>query len=846
VAHCPAVTPATRVILVPLAAAALLGLPSSPARAATAPPGLPAGVPAAATRAEPVLPGPPSWPFGEQFPRTSGTGRLAGGAQFWSDFLYDDHGAASLSGLQLSNSSNVSGLAPTQGSYGYTDPDAHGNGADIFRSAVGEDTGATYWRVDWNTLTDQRVPLAVWGLDTDGSTATGTAIWPGGAGVTSPGVDRFLVVSGAGARLVDTDLLTPDVVLPTAVDLPSRSFVVRVPKADLPVSGTWRVRLVAGLDDGTGSGFAAPQQQAPVTTPTGAPRVYNVGYRSIADEPPVFTDGVNDAIVAATQAAVAATPLGQSVGLDGLARGVTGNFWMEDHQADVLGSTADISPFSTQVSWTSLAAGDATAEPRPTGYSNRWYVAPQSLGQGVIANPADKGTGDLRPNYLGRVQPYAVYVPAGVGAGAPLTWVLHSLSVNHNQYGALNPQLLQSTCEQRRSICVTTEGFAPDGWYFDEAEADFWQVWREVAEAYAPSTERTVVSGYSMGGWAAYKLGLAHPDLFAKALSLEGPPSCGIRVVDGVRFPSDQDPSSHCAADGESAPVLQNARWLPYQVTQGAIDELVPVPGALQQVKALDDLGYRYRLEFFATEDHLVYATQDRFDTQAAALGTPARTVDPGHVTYAWYPDLDSPALGIGATTAYWLSGLTARSSAPGNVARVDARSLSRPDPAVTVARSGPTLITEPVPGTLFDLTWQLGARPAARAELALTLTGVRTVTVDAVRAGVTCGTTVRSTSDGTTRLTVERLPSGARLMPSGGATGTAAVLPAGASAVRVVCPGAGGGSPATPASGPGTSNGSGTSSGATGHLAATGGLPLAGLGAALLLGAAVLRRRTA
>jgi hypothetical protein len=56
--------------------------------------GMPEGVPAAALRPEPELPAPDGWPFGEEFPRTCGTSRFAGGALFWTDFLYDDHGAA--------------------------------------------------------------------------------------------------------------------------------------------------------------------------------------------------------------------------------------------------------------------------------------------------------------------------------------------------------------------------------------------------------------------------------------------------------------------------------------------------------------------------------------------------------------------------------------------------------------------------------------------------------------------------------------------------------------------------------------------------------------------------------
>ena len=86
---------------------------TTPAAASSAPAGpapafgLPDGVPAAATRPEPRLPVPHGWPFPESFPRTSGTGRLGGGASFWSDFVYDDHGA-----IGLPDPAPVANLAP--------------------------------------------------------------------------------------------------------------------------------------------------------------------------------------------------------------------------------------------------------------------------------------------------------------------------------------------------------------------------------------------------------------------------------------------------------------------------------------------------------------------------------------------------------------------------------------------------------------------------------------------------------------------------------------------------------------------------------------------------------------
>ena len=77
------------------------------------------------------LPAPAGWPFGEEFPRTCGAGRLAGGALFWTDFLYDDHGAT---GLPVGD---LKIQAPPRGTYIYPDGPAARNGADIFRVAIG-------------------------------------------------------------------------------------------------------------------------------------------------------------------------------------------------------------------------------------------------------------------------------------------------------------------------------------------------------------------------------------------------------------------------------------------------------------------------------------------------------------------------------------------------------------------------------------------------------------------------------------------------------------------------------------------------------------------------------------
>jgi len=727
----------------------------------------------------------------------------------WTDWLFDDHGATAPTGAPVSPASLDSSLAPTQGVASYPAGPARNNGADIFRTAVGVTPKASYWRVDWTTLVNNDVPIAEWTFDTDDNAKTGTSTWPAGAGVHSAGIDQALVVSAKGAELINTRTGASTNVVAhggsLAVNHRVRSFIVRIPRRLLPVSGRWRIRLASGLATPNGKGFAQPDYSSSLDLTAAQegqlPHVYNVTFRSVKQEPPIFTDGSTDAQEATFEKDIAGSPLDKALGVDGLAKFVTGNFWMEDHQADVLASGGNVSPFSHVVSWSALARRATTPQPQPRGYSNRWYVSRLHLGQGVIANPTTAGTGDLLPNYLSRVQPYAVYVPRHVNLHrpTPLTWVLHSLSVNLNQYGALDPHLLQSECHDRHSICATTEGLGPDGWYFDQAEQDFWSVWRALATSYRLDPRRTVISGYSMGGWASYKLGLAHPDLFSQAMPLEGPPDCGVRVLElnGKQFEGSagSGKTGHCSADGTSTPMLGNAKWLPYDVTQGGLDELVPAPSNVQTTSDLAALGDRYTLFFLPADDHLVYATQDRFGGIVKALGKriPRVRRNPGRIDYRWYPSLDDTTLGIGSTTAYWLTALHASTKAPGAIAGVTAHSFAIRDRKITVVKHGPAAVSTPLPATKTSLTWRLGARPAGHDRLALTLTKVRAITVDTRRAGLRCPA-IAVSSTHAVRLTLTHLAPGAVAHYAGhdrqaGERGSVTVaLHSGRSHVRITC----------------------------------------------------------
>jgi hypothetical protein len=717
-----------------VAATLLLGAGTAAADAgAGTVPGLPAGAATAALQPEPGLPVPTGWPFPDAFSPTSGTGRMIDGALEWSDWVYDAYGASSPEGAPL-NSITLNGpLSPAQGDYVYPSGDADNDGADIFTAAIGLTHQDTYWRVDWNTLADPSIPIAEWTFDTDDDAHTGASIWPADANVSSPGIEKALVVSAKGAELIDAVTGKTIASFPTSVDTAARSFLVEIPRSVLPVKGTWRVRLAAGLANSAGTAFALPTLTGGATAPASAPRVYNVTFRTAAQEPPIFTDGQTDAQIARLRAELKSSPILGAYGADGATALITGNFWGEDDQADTL-ATGNVSKFSVLVHWSQLAARTTTVPPLVKGYSDRWYVTDLSLGQGT------DDSNDANPAYLGRIQPYAVYVPTNYTPRKPLplTWILHSLDVNYNQYGAIDPRQIKEECQDRDSICVSPEGFGPAGDWAGDAEHDFWQVWRQVALAYRIDSNRTVLSGYSMGGVGSFTIGESYPSDFSEAMPLDG-------LYD-----------SECTGVDRAA----NARWVPYVISNALVDELSPIPLAATEAAEFTDASDRYALFATTMPEHNATAASDGFSTQIAALGgTPEATADPGTVSYTWCSNQVDPSLGLGPTSVYWLSGRPQRSTSDSSAVTADDAAI--PTPAET-EKTGSQAIDPSDAPPMIELTgtWQTGATPPAAQTLSLDLTNVRALTVDTMAARLPHGTAT-ITDDGATTLTLTGLTPG-------------------------------------------------------------------------------------
>lgn len=669
--------------------------------------GVPAGAALAAQGTPPSLPAPAAWPFPEGFPRTSGSGRLDHGALEWTDFLYDDHGAAGLP----TNSSMASG-ARSKGTYSYADPAAHGNGADLFRLGVGRKGATTYWRADWVTLdAPGSVPVVTFGLSDPA--ATTAVAWPAGTGVRSNGLLTTVVASSRGAWVVTpAGVATPVAQLggSSTVDLASRTFLVTLPRAALPALDAIRVNAVSGVADATGTGFA-PVAAANGAQP-GQPAVYNVGFRSQAQEPPAGA-------------------------------------WMESAQAAAL-AAGDISAFGQPVDWRRLTNGATTPEPLLTGYTNRWYVSSLRHGEGFVSGGATSSDGST--TLPGRLLPYAAYVPkaATTGERLPLTWTVHALGYLHNMYGP-NPKFLQLACEARGSLCVSPSGRSPSNPWYDDAEVDFWEVWRDVARHFPLDPDRTVIAGYSMGGLGATRIGLAYPAAFSQIASMAGGLDCGVYVTHAVGvFGANKD----CQDNTNFTPLLPSGRWLPFLLGSNGADELSPAVNGAQRMTEIRDLGYRYRWEVWTAQEHLLPLTNDTYASFARAFTLEPLPARPDKVSYAWYPTTVHPERGLVPGSVYWLDDLQARTPTAGQVARVEADSAALALPATTLVESDPAVeqADGEVPKVVTEGRWQSGADRPRSNRLTLSGTGVGAVRVDGPAAGLRSDQplVLSLTSDGT------------------------------------------------------------------------------------------------
>lgn len=620
--------------------------------------------------------------FVAPFDQVSGTDRYVDGEYLYTDHLWDDSG----DGLSYP-----------------TDRSRFGdNAADLVELRIsGREEGVTHYRFTLNTLLADDTTHVALAFDTDRNPATGSADLPGSPGAPFPGTDAVLSTWGTGATWSTWDGGTwATQPLPASVDLEANQITVSVPDTVAEHAGTWRATLAVGLHDAETGGFLAPQQSATADRPgggAGKPAIFNLGFR--------FDEAI----------------LSRSAEPD----------------ADQSDALADREPtrFAHDIDLDAIASRASATTVPDHGTMVRFFPSRLSLGEG-------RGPGF--PALLGQLQAYSLYVPStdAPDVRSPLTLNLHSLGQRHWQYNGSTG--VQQLGEQRGSLVATADARGTDGWYQNEAEYDVFEMWNDIARHFTLDPDATAITGYSMGGYATYRLGTLYPDLFGAAVTVVGPPGDGIWVGAGA-------PTG--GAETLSNLWLENARNVPYMNIVAAADELVPITGTTQQSvgpagngrTSFDALGYRYAFDVYPAAEHLTLAVLGYDLPQAAEfLGDAAVDRNPFHVTFAYTPAADDPALGLVHDKAYWVSDVVladpgagvevSRLSAPVGKGVVDVESLAFgiADPAPVRGQGGGTT---PLPYAETNQTW--GAPPEREAVngFELRLTNVGAVTLDLARA---------------------------------------------------------------------------------------------------------------
>ena len=676
----------------------------------------------------------------------SGASAYRHGEFLYQGYIYDDHGAKEVldpTNPMISPGGDASGgdtFSEPDGTYTYpTGPGYDENAANLVELRVRPRGPKTAFRITLNTLENPNLVATAIAI---GGTEGETHPFPFGANVSAP-AQYFLTVHGETATLTDaaTGAEVPGPAPSVSVDLARRQITVEVLHREWnPGSATVRLAAGVGLWNAATDSYLLPGASATATQPGGAgadlapPAFFDVAFRFNSQEPAPGTPSPGNEVNPA--------------------------YWRESAQAQALAS-GDISQFHAEVDFGKLLAktnddmpGQPTGVPQ-TGYFDRILASHFSDGQG--ADYASGGCGSSSAcigEMRGQLLPYAIYVPSTPepSAGWGTTLLLHSLSANYNQFEGSKNQS-EFAARGNGSIVFTPSGRGPDGWYYDHAGADTFEVWADVAAHYRLDPSFTDIAGYSMGGYGTYKFASQFPDLFARAQPTVGPPALGIWVPPAEPTGGTQSLTQR---------MLGSVRNIPFLIWDETTDELVPIAGVLDQVNTFDELGYRYEFDQFQAGEHLTLAINDEYAPAAAFLGTETINSDPSHVTYVYNPTMDFPADGTSAGHAYWVYGVTLREAggtAPLGTVDVRSQGFGVADPPAEATQHGAGVLTggtiPAIPYTSQSKAWGApGSEPAADA-LVIKATNVAHVTIDAKRARIDCRADLNVTTDGPLTVTL-------------------------------------------------------------------------------------------
>jgi pimeloyl-ACP methyl ester carboxylesterase len=431
-------------------------------------------------------------------------------------------------------------------------------------------------------------------IDSDGSESTGGGAW-GQLGVSSRGWDR-IALFGRGD--------------------PKRNTITGT--VPLPRAKRWRV------------------QAAVVNVESG--EVMNVAFRP--DDHPAFGEN----------------------GANGATDSSAGSFF-EDDQAEAL-AAGDVSEFGFTVAAADLARRRSRAPKVKPGMHERVYTSRYTLppGEGMsydgVPGRGDGGGNaklgfEQKFNFLGRYQPYGIYIPKRAGPHGIQT-VFHGSGSNLSGLIA-QPGMQRVLGEDMNRFLVTPEGRGTEGWGSDISERDLLDVLADVQRNYDVDRSRVFAGGYSQGGYVTYRMASLHPDRFAGAIDWVG------FTGDGANGSPVPQTSYTGGAIGNAIDFIQNLLSVPTVMLYAGEDELVHVWTGMAMNQAFQATDNLYRFYEHPAGEHLSFAAADDWRKEAEYTRELRLVRNPPRVVFTTAPFLDAPAYGIRHDRAYWVSRIRTR-----------------------------------------------------------------------------------------------------------------------------------------------------------------------------------------
>jgi predicted esterase len=331
--------------------------------------------------------------------------------------------------------------------------------------------------------------------------------------------------------------------------------------------------------------------------------------------------------------------------------------WFEDKQAAAL-RDGDVTSFAHTVAVDDMRSGASYAPAQTPGLHERVFTSDYTVppGEGMTFSGVP-GRGQAAPDwwgfnqkfhYLGRYQPYGIYIPEGEGTYG-LQMVFHGTGANHTSLLDA-PGFQNVVSEGTHRILAQPLVRGPNGYASDITERDVLDVIDDVERTYDIDRDQVFASGYSQGGYIAQREASLYPDRFAGYISWVG------FTGDAMNGTPLKGREGRIGAIGNLEDLVGNLRWVPGALMYAGADELVHISSWASLARAFQATDDPYVFYMHPVAEHFTFALLDDWRKETAYSAGRRLVHDPPRVTFRTDPDLGSPAYDVFHDGAYWVS----------------------------------------------------------------------------------------------------------------------------------------------------------------------------------------------